>query len=418
MVTATPGLDAIAAEAATVTDAFRAEGHRLYLVGGIVRDLLLERPVSDGIDLDLTTDARPSEIKAIVGPLADAVWLQGERYGTIGARVDGRAYEITTHRSEVYDPDSRKPDVAFSTAIAEDLSRRDFTVNAMAVELPDLHLIDPFGGHRDLQGRRLRTPLDPDISFTDDPLRMLRAARFVAGYGLDPAPEVVEAMHRLRTRLDIVSVERVRDELDKLLALESPVAGLGLLERTGLLERFLPEVGSSTLESLADALTQLPPTGHLRLAALLWPAERDAVARRLRRLRYSNHVRSDVSSTLAAADALVRGAVVDPPSLRRWVAACADLRDGARMLAAAMVPASGPVVDRSVALERELDPELDDLGPALTGDEVMAELGMHEGPEVGVAMDFLQELRFTRGPLSPAAALVELRRWMESRERE
>ncbi|HEX2040059.1 MAG TPA: CCA tRNA nucleotidyltransferase, partial [Acidimicrobiales bacterium] len=160
---------------------FAGAGKRLYLVGGVVRDSLLDR-VREQDDLDFTTDALPDEIEAIVRPEAEAVWLQGKRFGTVGCLWRGRRCEITTHRAEAYEPDSRKPDVRFSDTVEADLSRRDFTVNAMALRLPDFELVDPFGGIADLAAKRLRTPIAPEESFADDPLRMLRAARFVAGY--------------------------------------------------------------------------------------------------------------------------------------------------------------------------------------------------------------------------------------------
>src|SRR3954464_14876712 len=220
---------------------------RLYLVGGIVRDLLggreIERP-----DIDLTTDARPEETKRILEGWADAVWTQGERFGTIGAKRDGRTFEITTHRADAYDPSSRKPDVAFGDDIDADLARRDFTVNAMALALPEPRLIDPFDGSVDLHAHRLRTPLSPEVSFTDDPLRMLRAARFLAGYGLQPDADLVEAVRANAHRLEIVSVERIRDELDKLMVVPDPSAGLWFVVDTGLADLFLPELAAMRLE--------------------------------------------------------------------------------------------------------------------------------------------------------------------------
>ncbi|MDQ4096880.1 MAG: CCA tRNA nucleotidyltransferase, partial [Actinomycetota bacterium] len=169
-------------EVAPLAERFSRAGFRLYLVGGSVRDAILGRPLEE-LDVDFTTEARPGDIERLLRGWGDAVWLQGKRFGTIGASKDGRRYEITTHRAEAYQPESRKPDVAFADAVEADLSRRDFTVNAMALSLPDLQLVDPHGGIADLAARLLRTPLEPEQSFTDDPLRMLRAARFIAGYG-------------------------------------------------------------------------------------------------------------------------------------------------------------------------------------------------------------------------------------------
>jgi poly(A) polymerase len=230
---------------------FQKAGFRLYLVGGVVRDALLGR-LGPGAaldhDLDFTTDARPDDIEAVVAGWADALWLQGKRFGTIGLLKDGQRIEITTHRAEAYHPDSRKPDVKFADAIEADLSRRDFTVNAMALALPELQLIDPFDGISDLGAHRLRTPLSPEVSFTDDPLRMLRAGRFIAGYQLVPQPELVEAVTSLRHRLEIVSDERIRDELDKLMVTEDPSDGLWFLVNTGLAEEFLPELPALALE--------------------------------------------------------------------------------------------------------------------------------------------------------------------------
>ncbi|CAN5227004.1 hypothetical protein BH18ACT4_BH18ACT4_09230 [soil metagenome] len=235
-------------ETRPLADRFAAAGRRVYLVGGIVRDLLAGREVARP-DIDLTTDARPEETRAILSGWADAVWSQGERFGTIGARFGERAFEITTHRAEVYRPDSRKPDVAYADAVEADLARRDFTVNAMALTVDEPTLIDPFDGMADLLvHHRLRTPLGPEVSFADDPLRMLRAARFIAGYALAPDAELVEAVNRLGHRLEIVSAERIRDELDKLLVVDDPTAGLWFLQDTGLFAEFLPEIPGLRLE--------------------------------------------------------------------------------------------------------------------------------------------------------------------------
>ncbi len=219
-------LQPLVAETAELASRFEAAGHRLYFVGGVVRDLILNQ-FTDADDFDFTTDARPDEIERLVSGWADAVWTQGKRFGTIGFKKAGRIYEVTTFRAEAYQPDSRKPDVRFADDLAADLARRDFTVNAMALSVPGLELTDPFGGVADLAAKRLRTPLDPAISFTDDPLRMLRAARFIAGYDMEPEPELVAAVAELHGRLSIVSAERIRDELDRLVTVPTPVRACG-----------------------------------------------------------------------------------------------------------------------------------------------------------------------------------------------
>ena len=231
-------------------------------------------------DLDFTTDARPDDIEAIVSGWADAVWTQGKRFGTIGSKRGELTYEITTHRAEAYHPDSRKPEVAFGDKVEDDLSRRDFTVNAMALRLPEMELIDPFNGLADLAARRLRTPLDPEVSFADDPLRMLRAARFIARLGLEPTPELVEAVKAGHGRLSIVSAERIRDELDKMVVVPVPSVALWFVVRTGLASEFLPELPGLALEQdpihrhkdvLAHTLAVMDKTSPdrmLRLAAL------------------------------------------------------------------------------------------------------------------------------------------------------
>lgn len=408
-------LDPIIDEAAPIAAAFRAAGHRLYLVGGIVRDLMLGKVISDQLDLDFTTDATPEEIKTLVGPLVDALWVQGERFGTIGAKLAGREYEITTHRSEVYPAESRKPVVVFSKEIEEDLSRRDFTVNAMAIEVPSRELIDPFGGRADMTAKLLRTPLDPEVSFTDDPLRMLRAARFVAGLELEPVAELESAMSALRDRLDIVSIERVRDELDKLLAVPDPVPGLQLLAASRLLERFLPEAMDESVFARPDTLRALEPQPLIRLAAVLYGTPASGVAERLRKLRYSNDRRKDTVRLLRATETLVGGAVVDEAALRRWVASAGERRGEAKALAIALAPTNAAVVARADALEGALSHELDDLQPTLSGEDIMAVLDREAGPVIGEAAAYLQELRFDEGPLSPDEERERLRRWWEAR---
>lgn len=273
-------------ETAELTARFVAAGKRIYIVGGTVRDAVVGppgggEPFGRDADIDLTTDALPDEIESLVGGWAEAVWLQGKRFGTIGCRRAGRRFEITTHRAEAYLPESRKPDVQFGDDIGADLSRRDFTVNAMALALPAVELIDPYDGLGDLAARRLRTPLDPTVSFSDDPLRMLRAARFLAGYALEPAEELVAAVVALHERLSIVSAERIRDELNRLIVLPEPEAGLWFIVETGLAAEFLPEIPALALEQDAvhrhkDVLAhtiavvgRTRPDKILRLAALL-----------------------------------------------------------------------------------------------------------------------------------------------------
>ena len=224
---------------------FAKGGHELALVGGPVRDAFLGRASED---LDLTTSASPDETEAILADWGDAHWDMGRDFGTIGARHRGYTVEVTTYRADAYDGTTRKPVVAFGDNLEDDLVRRDFTVNAMALRLPDLALVDPHGGMLDLAARRLRTPSSPEVSFSDDPLRMMRAARFVAQLGLVPAPEVLEAMTAAAGTLEIVSAERIRDELVKLILAADPVAGLRVLVDTGLAEQVLPELPALRLE--------------------------------------------------------------------------------------------------------------------------------------------------------------------------
>lgn len=226
-------------------DRFAAGGHELALVGGPVRDAFLARTSGD---LDFTTSASPEETEAILADWGDAHWGMGREFGTIGARKGADTVEVTTYRADAYDGTTRKPVVAFGDNLQDDLVRRDFTVNAMALRLPDLDLVDPYGGVIDLAARRLRTPSAPEVSFSDDPLRMMRAARFVAQLGLVPAPEVLTAMTEAAGTLQIVSAERIRDELVKLVLGEDPVAGLRVLVDTGLADQMLPELPALRLE--------------------------------------------------------------------------------------------------------------------------------------------------------------------------
>ena len=464
---------------------FRTAGHRLYLVGGTVRDLFVANDRAD-FDLDLTTDARPPEIKRCLDGWADAIWNQGEKFGTIGAqRVDPatgreRIYEITTFRAEAYTDDSRKPHVVFADDIEADLSRRDFTVNAMALELTaggdDPTLIDPFGGVADLATRTLRTPLGPDISFSDDPLRMLRAARFIAGYELEPTGDLVQAVRDMASRLEIVSAERIRDELDKLMVVDHPAAGLWFLVDTGLADQFLPELPAMRLEhdpihrhkdvlshSIAVVENVRPPHEHpaivageqptfdfrrTRLAALFHdvgkPRTRgylegkgttfhhhDAVGARMTRkrmnaLRYSNDDVAAVTELVALhlrfhtysmgwSDSAVRRYVRDAgPLLRELnVLTRCDCTTRNAKKAARLSKRMDELEDRIDELEAA--EELAALRPELDGTEVMGQLGLAPGRDVGEAMRFLMEVRLDEGLIGDEAIRARLDEWWAAR---
>src|SRR6266508_1686322 len=421
---------------------FTDAGHQLYLVGGTVRDALLER---SSPDVDFTTDADPTRILEIVkaGGWDDGVWLQGARFGTVGVRKGTLRLEITTFRSDVYHEDSRKPEVTFGRSVEEDLARRDFTVNAMAVRLPDGRFIDPFGGLTDLANRRLRTPSSPATSFEDDPLRMLRAARFVAQLELVPTQETVEAITERVGRLEIVSRERIRDELEKLLRGRAPGKGLWLVVQTGLANQFLPELPALALEQdpvhrhkdvlahtiavveRATAFDADRPDLVLRLAALLHdigkPRTRrvgpDGVSfhlhevvgakmaeRRLQELRFSSEVVQDVR-TLVLRHVRDAGDLLD--RLNFLVRSDCTTRNPfkAKQLAAACDELEGRIA------RLEAEEELAKIKPPLNGDEVMALLGVPPGPIVGKALSHLLELRLDRGPMSTQDATEALLAW-------
>ncbi|WP_420618297.1 CCA tRNA nucleotidyltransferase [Candidatus Poriferisocius sp.] len=397
-------------EARELAERFAASGYRIYLVGGIVRDAMRNRPLDTAFDLDLTTDAQPEAVKSILEEWADTLWTQGERFGTIGARRGDRRVEITTHRTERYLPDSRKPEVAFADAIEADLSRRDFTINAMAVELPDGGLVDPFDGASDLEAGRLRTPLDPEETFSDDPLRMLRAARFLAQFDLTVEVNLVDAMRAMADRLSIVASERIRDELDRLLALDDPGPGFELLFKAGLGERVLGPVGDGHA-----ALALLRKVGHdpvVRLAALLADAGTPADVRSaLSERRATTEVSRAVFAVLKAA----RRAVEQPPQsiveLRRWVIDADAHLHQALMLATAL-GARGSLTSEVAALMQS-EPDL--CGPpVLDGEEIMGLLELEPGPAVGAAVEELRRHRLEFGPLTPVEARAHLLKWRSS----
>ena len=460
----------VLAEMAPLVERFERASVPVYLVGGTVRDLLLGEVPGD---YDLTTPARPDAIKDLLRGWADAIWTQGERYGTIGARRGDRTYEITTHRAERYDPESRKPVVTFGDDVDEDLSRRDFTINAMALRQlisGSPELLAPHTGVVDLAARVLRTPLDPHVSFTDDPLRMLRAARFVARFGLAADPALVAAVREMATRLEIVSAERIRDELDKLLVLDHPADGLWFVVETGLAELFLPELPAMRLEQdpihrhkdvLAHTIAVIEnvrpdavPEGvewsfrRTRLAALFHdvgkPKTRgyrqgkgvtfhhhDVVGARMTRdrmgaLRYSN---DDVAAVSELVDLHLRFHTYKmgwtDSAVRRYVRDAGPLLDELNVLtrcdcttrnekkAALLGRRMDELEERIVELAAE--EELAAIRPDLDGRAVMEHLGVPPGPVVGQALAFLLELRLEEGPLDEADAKRHLDEWWSSR---
>ncbi|MDG2427652.1 MAG: CCA tRNA nucleotidyltransferase [Acidimicrobiales bacterium] len=387
-----------------------AEGHRLFLVGGVVRDRLLGDDQTP--DYDLTTDAMPDRIRALVAGVADAMWLQGERFGTIGLRIGNVTMEVTTHRSEAYVDESRKPVVKFSSDLIEDLARRDFTVNAIAVDVADGMLHDPFDGQTDLINRALRTPLDPAESFSDDPLRMLRAARFLSRYGLTAVDGLVEAALLLADRIGIVSRERIRDELFRLLEVRDPTSGFALLDDMNLLTLVLPEVAAlqaSAGRALKRQVTDAPPDPVLRLAVLAYGAGGDDTLRHWQStLRLSGRDVGRIATLLDGTGLLAgmtaeAGVDVIAPSfdegLRRTAVRSGEYFDEVLAFAKVVgVDPDGRGVGSAVSRLRAIG-EFDDLGPALDGATVMRLLDLNAGPVVGEVMNWLGELRLREGNL-------------------
>ena len=462
---ATPALVKLAAR-------FADGGHDLSLVGGPVRDAFLGRPVND---LDLTTDARPDRILELIAPIADAHWDIGRDFGTIGARLGDVTVEITTYRSDSYDGTTRKPEVVFGDSLEADLTRRDFTVNAMALRMPspgeaEPTLVDPAGGVDDLLAQLLRTPSAPEVSFGDDPLRMLRAARFAAQLGFVVEETALAAMTAMTDRLEIVSAERVGDELSKLLLSERPVDGIRLLVETGLAERVLPEVPALRLEIdehahhkdvyehsltvLAQAIDLERSRGHspdlvLRLAALLHDIGKPATRRfeaggavtfhhhdvvgaklagkRLKALRFSSDTIKAVSELIrlhlrffgytegAWTDSAVRRYARDAGPLveRLHILVRADVTTRNRRKADRLGFAYDDLEERIAALSEQ--EELDAIRPDLDGEAIMRILDLKPGREVGEAYRYLLEVRLDEGPLDAAGAEERLVAWWRER---
>ena len=444
-------------------------GYELALVGGPVRDELLGRTSGDW---DLTTNAHPEQTLALLEGWADVVWDIGIRFGTVGGQRHGLKVEITTYRTEQYADDTRKPEVQYGTSLEDDLFRRDFTVNAMAVRLPSGELVDPFGGLADVQEGVLRTPGTPEMSFSDDPLRMMRAARFASQLGFRVVPDVVIAMTEMAERLDIVSAERIQVELSKLVLGAHPREGLTLLVETGLADRFLPELGKLRLEidehhhhkdvyehslTVLEQAIELERTHEpvcapdlaLRLAALLHdigkPKTRrfeqgggvsfhhhevvgaKLVRKRLSELRYSNEIIDDVSKLVELhlrfhgygsgdwTDSAVRRYVRDAGDqlvrLHKLTRADSTTRNKRK---AFMLQATYDELERHISVLAEQE-ELNSIRPDLDGNAIMGILGIGPGPAIGQAYKFLLELRMEQGPLAPEQAEVALRAWWAQR---
>ncbi|MEZ5189759.1 MAG: CCA tRNA nucleotidyltransferase [Schumannella sp.] len=446
---------------------FADAGHELALVGGPVRDAFLGRPVSD---LDLTTDAEPDRILELVVPLADAHWDIGREFGTIGARLGGTTVEITTYRSDAYDRTTRKPQVRFGTSLEGDLTRRDFTINAMALRLPGRVLVDPTGGVEDLLAGVLRTPSPPEESFGDDPLRLMRAARFTAQLGFALEGGAYSAARELAATIGMVSPERVSEELRKLMLAHGASAGVRVLVDTGIAEHVLPEVPALRLEideharhkdvyehsltALDRAIALEQERGHapelvLRLAVLLHDIGKPATRRiepggavtfhhhdvlgaklaraRLRELRFDNDTVKAVAELIRLhlrffgyaagewTDSAVRRYVRDAGDLLEWlhILSRADVTTRNRRKAATLASAYDDLERRIAVLAEE--EELAAIRPDLDGEQIMAVLGIRPGPEVGEAYRYLLEVRLDEGELGYDLARDRLLKWWAER---
>ena len=391
----------------SLSERFVVAGWGFFVVGGVVRDLLLGKR---GGDIDITTDAHPGETASILGDWGEAVWDQGARFGTIGARCGDIVVEVTTHRSEQYEQTSRKPQVKFSGAIEDDLARRDFTVNSMAIEFPSWRLVDPFNGREHLEQGVLSTPLGPRTAFSEDPLRMLRAARFTAGYGLTPDEEVEDAIADIAERLAIVSKERINDEMSKFLVVDKPGAGVSLLQRTGLIEQIFP--AASNFEAVRpEVLDLVKPDLVTRWASLLWPVagKAELVRSLLNDLRVSKSISSQVAGIVDASQRLMQEVDANPSSIRRLLHAIRPNTASAVALLEAYGQA--PPDEVLVAIHRlEAEEGTQRFEVPLDGFEV-AELIGKEGPDVGATLTRLMEHRLDSGPLSKEEAIALVLDW-------
>ena len=452
----------------TLAEAFASAGHELALVGGPVRDAFLGRDVND---LDFTTSATPDQIEALVRPLADAVWDVGREFGTIAAKLGEATVEITTYRADSYDGKTRKPTVEFGTNLDDDLVRRDFTVNAMALRVPGAVLVDPYGGLDDLLAQRLRTPSSPEVSFADDPLRMLRACRFVSQLGAKLDVPTAAALADMAEKITTISAERVRDELSKLLLTDSPRAGLEVLVDSGLAAHVLPELALLREErdehrrhkdvyqhslTVLDQAIDLEKSRHPgepanlvnRLAALLHDIGKPVtkkfeggqvtfhhhdvvgakmVKKRLKAFRFDNNTVGRVARLIELhlrffgyadqgwSDSAVRRYVRDAGEELEplHILTRADVTTRNQRKADRLAFAYDDLEQRIVELQEQ--EELDAMRPDLDGEQIMAILGISPGREVGMAYRFLLEMRMDEGPLGEEEATKRLLRWWSER---
>jgi poly(A) polymerase len=453
-----------------IGELFKTAGFEISLVGGPVRDALLGKAVKD---LDFTTNARAEEIQKILKPWAENIWDVGIKFGTVGAKKNDFSLEITTYRSEVYNPSSRKPEVNFGNSLLEDLTRRDFTINAIALKLPEFEIVDPHNGVNDLINQKLSAPIDPEILFSEDPLRMLRAARFISKLDLVVDKNIIEAVEKLKSRLSVVSRERISDEFNKLLLLESPRKGLEFLVQTKLAEEFLPELPALQLEVdehhrhkdvyhhtlivLEQAIDlekshepQLAPDLVLRIAALLHdigkPKTRKFEAggrvsfhhhevvgarmakKRLHELRFSKEIINDVSKLVELhlrfhgfgsglwTDSAVRRYVRDAGDqlLRLHKLTRADSTTRNQKKADELQKNYDKLEERISELSKE--EELAKIRPDLNGQEIMEILNLPPGPLVGKAYEYLLEIRIEQGPQTKEAAKANLLTWWQNQE--
>jgi len=452
----------------TLAEAFAAAGHELALVGGPVRDAFLGREVND---LDFTTSATPDQIEALLRPLADAVWDVGREFGTIAAKLGEATVEITTYRADSYDGKTRKPTVEFGTNLHDDLVRRDFTVNAMALRVPGAVLVDPYGGLDDLLAERLRTPSTPEVSFSDDPLRMLRACRFVSQLGAKLDVPTAAALADMAEKITTISAERVRDELSKLLLTDSPRAGLEVLVDSGLAAHVLPELAllreerdehrrhkdvyqhSLTVLDQAIDLEKFrhpgePPNLVNRLAALLHDIGKPVtkkfeggqvtfhhhdvvgakmVKKRLKALRFDNNTVDRVAKLIELhlrffgyadqgwSDSAVRRYVRDAGEELELlhILTRADVTTRNQQKADRLAFAYDDLEQRIAELQEQ--EQLDAMRPDLDGEQIMAILGISPGREVGMAYRFLLEMRMDEGPLGEEEATKRLLQWWSER---